>query len=65
VSPEVLAWADLIFVMEEAHRKKLSKKFRAHLGGKKIVCLRIPDDYGYMDPALVQLLRKKVTPFLS
>jgi predicted protein tyrosine phosphatase len=64
VSPELLAWADLIFVMEKAQRSKLSSKFRAHLGGKRIICLDIPDDYGYMEPALVELLRTKVPRFL-
>lgn len=64
VSPELLAWADLIFVMENAHRNKLSKKFRAFLGGKRVICLDIPDEYDYMDPVLVQLLRVKVSRFL-
>ena len=64
VSPELITWADVIFVMEKAHRNKLSKKFRAHLGGKRVICLDIPDDYGYMDPLLVQLLRQKVPRFL-
>ena len=64
VSPELLAWADLIFVMETAHRSKLSKKFSTHLKGKRIICLDIPDDYTYMDPVLVQLLNTKVARFL-
>ena len=64
VSPELLAWSDLVVVMEEAHRNKLSEKFRAHLGGKHVICLDIPDEYEYMDPVLVQLLRQKVTHFL-
>lgn len=64
MSPELLHWADLIFVMEKAHRNKLSKKFRAHLDGKRVICLDIPDDYDYMDPVLVQLLKQKVSRFL-
>ena len=60
VSPELLQWADVIFVMERMHRAKLSTRFRAHIGGKRIVCLDIPDDYAYMDPALVSLLESKV-----
>jgi predicted protein tyrosine phosphatase len=64
VSPELIAWADLIFVMEAAHRRKLAAKFRAHLGGKRVICLDIPDDYGFMDPALVRVLQAKVTRFL-
>ena len=64
VGADVLAWADAIFVMEKAHRSRLSARFKAHLRGKRIVCLDIPDDYDYMEPALVALLLKKVTPFL-
>ena len=64
VSPELLQWAELIFVMEKAHRIKLSSKFKKFLGGKRVICLDIPDDYEYMDPNLIALLRKKVTPFL-
>jgi predicted protein tyrosine phosphatase len=64
VSPELLGWADMIFVMEKVHRNRLSKKFGQHLGGKRVICLDIPDDYDFMDPLLVQLLRQKVTRFL-
>lgn len=64
VSPELLAWSDLIFVMEKSHHNKLTKKFKTHLGGKRIICLDVPDDYDYMDPVLIQLLRAKVPRFL-
>jgi predicted protein tyrosine phosphatase len=50
--------------MERKHRTKLSKEFGAALKGKKVVCLDIPDDFGFMDPALVQILRKKVPKHL-
>ena len=64
VTPELLQWADLIFVMEKAHRSKLSKKFRLSLNGKPVICLDIPDEYEYMDPILVKLLNTKVSKFL-
>ena len=64
LSPELLRWADVIFVMERKHRAKLSTRFRAHIGGKRIVCLDIPDVYAYMDPALVALLQAKVPQHL-
>ncbi|MUV13388.1 low molecular weight protein tyrosine phosphatase family protein [Noviluteimonas gilva] len=64
LTPELLQWADLVFVMERAHRNKLSTRFRAHIGGKRIVVLGIPDDYAYMDPALVTLLKAKVPKHL-
>ena len=60
VTPELLQWADLVFVMERAHRSKLSAKFKSHLDNKRIVCLDIPDNYEFMDPALVRLLKTKV-----
>ena len=52
--------ADLIFVMEKAHRARLSKRFKVDLGRVRVVCLDIPDDYDFMDPELVSLLRARV-----
>ena len=56
VTPELLEWAEIVFVMEKAHRNRLSARFRRYLGRARIVCLDIPDDYGFMDPVLVRLL---------
>jgi predicted protein tyrosine phosphatase len=64
LSPEQLAWADIIFVMEKAHRNRLATRFKRHLNGKRVICLDIPDEYDYMQPELVTLLEKKVGPFL-
>ena len=64
VTPELLDWADLIFVMEKAHRTKLSRRYRAHLKSARIICLDIPDDYEFMDPALVRVLEARVPRFL-
>ncbi len=64
VTPELLEWAELIFVMEKAHRSKLSTKFRPYLKHAKVVCLDIPDDFALMDPALVLILNQRVTKFL-
>ena len=60
LTPELLAWADLVFVMERAQRPRLQTRFRAPLGGKRVVVLDIPDDYDYMDPLLVRLLQARV-----
>jgi predicted protein tyrosine phosphatase len=65
LTPEAIDWADLIFVMERAHKTKLSKAFKPYLGAKRVVCLDIPDNYKFMDPALIKLLRTKVTGFLG
>jgi predicted protein tyrosine phosphatase len=65
VSPELLEWADVIFVMERAHRNRLSKRFQAHLKSKRIVCLDIPDRFQYMDPALIRLLEAKLGAYFD
>ncbi|BAQ80677.1 phosphatase [Pseudomonas sp. St29] len=64
LGPELVQWAGLIVVMETRHREKLRKRFKALLNNQQIVCLNIPDDYDFMDPELIQLLRQKVPPFL-
>jgi predicted protein tyrosine phosphatase len=64
LSPEQIAWADVIFVMEKVHRNRLGQRFRRHLNGKRVICLDIPDEYEYMQPELVSLLEAKVGPYL-
>ncbi|MFJ7146430.1 low molecular weight protein tyrosine phosphatase family protein [Pseudomonas protegens] len=64
LGPELVEWAGLIVVMETRHREKLRKRFKAQLREQQIVCLNIPDDYEFMDPELIQLLRQKVPQFL-
>jgi predicted protein tyrosine phosphatase len=65
VTPELLMWADVVFVMERNHRNKLLKNFRANIKNQKIVVLGITDDYTFMDPRLVRLLEKLVPPHLG
>ena len=62
VTPELIEWADIIFVMEAGHRAMLSRSFGRLLKNKKIVCLQIPDNFGYMAPDLIELLTARVTP---
>lgn len=64
VTAELVAWADLIFVMEKAHQRRLTARFRASLNGQRVICLDIPDEYAFMAPELVQLLEAKVRPHL-
>lgn len=64
VTAELLDWAELIFVMEKSHRARLNRRFKPHLRHARIVCLDIPDDYGFMDPLLVALLTARAGPHL-
>ena len=64
VTPEALSWADVVFVMEKAHRNKLSAKFKAHLKETRVICLDIPDEYDYMDSELIKILKARVPKHL-
>jgi predicted protein tyrosine phosphatase len=64
LDPELIEWAEIIFVMERAHRNKVARKFRKHLNGKRLIVLNIPDEYEFLEPSLVRLLEAKVAPFL-
>lgn len=64
LSREQIEWANIIFVMEKVHRRRLASKFRQWLNGKQVICLDIPDEYTYMQPELVALLQAKAGRFL-
>ena len=64
LTAELVEWAEVIFVMEQQHKRKLSSKFQQQLRGTRVVCLGIPDDYEFMQPELVELLHRKVEPHL-
>lgn len=57
---EIVAWADAIFAMEEKHAAALRERFGDLLQGKAPVVLDVPDVYRRGDPALVDLLRRKL-----
>ncbi|AMJ66160.1 protein tyrosine phosphatase [Hymenobacter sp. PAMC 26628] len=59
-----LGWADVVFVMEKRHADRLREKFPGALAGKRLVNLRIPDNYPFQDAALVALLREKLAEYL-
>lgn len=65
VTAELLEWAQIIFVMEKAHRNRLSKKFRGSINDQRVICLDIPDEYCFMDPELVERLQAAVPRHLS
>jgi predicted protein tyrosine phosphatase len=64
LTAELVAWADMIFVMEKTHRSKVQKRFRAALQGTRVICLDIPDDYDFMDPGLIRWLEVRLARHL-
>ena len=59
-----IRWADVILVMEYKHKSRIMADFRDEVRYKALHVLDIPDDYKYMDPELVELLREKSAPFI-
>lgn len=64
INDELVEWADIIFAMERTHRAKIQTAHRAALKDTRIVVLGIPDDFEFMDEALVELLETKMRSWL-
>ena len=64
LTAELVRWADIIFVMEKAHRNKLQQRFRSQLKNTRVICLDIPDEFEFMDPTLVRMLEARVSRYL-
>jgi len=65
VSGDLIEWADIVLVMEASHKRKVSKKFQPLLKNKKVSVLNIPDDFEFMDPELVQILRNRIPLYVN
>lgn len=60
ITSGLIGWADIIYVMEKKHFRRLKDKFGDELNDKVIINLNIPDDYGYMDEELIEILEASV-----
>lgn len=60
LEPEQLEWADAIIVMEKSHVNFIRDKYPEYYKKRKIICLYIPDDFYYMQPELISILKDKV-----
>jgi protein-tyrosine phosphatase len=65
VTPELLRWADMIFVMEKMHEAFILERFPDIDVSKKLIVLGIPDFYYYMEPELIELLKTRIDPLLK
>lgn len=61
LTKDILAKADVIYVMEPHHSKFIGENFPNEYLTKRIVCLEIPDVYNYGDEKLVKILKEKVS----
>jgi predicted protein tyrosine phosphatase len=65
VNERMLDWADIVFVMDDEQRTSLRRAFPKHPRVAQMVMLDIEDDYHFLDPELVSLLKERVTPHLN
>ncbi len=65
VTEKLLLWADRVLVMEHEHKQRLREQFPDLFHDLRIDVLDIPDDYPFMDPELVALIRERVEPLLA
>ena len=65
LTAELVSWADVIVVMERQHRTKLQKRFRSALRRQRVICLDIPDNFAFMQPELVELLKLRMERHLA
>lgn len=55
----------MILCMERKHADLLRERFPQELADKPPIILRIPDDYTFMDPALIGLLHDELAAHLE
>ena len=63
ISLQLIEWADIIFVMQDHHKKSITK-----LNPKaedKIIVLNIPDIYIRNEPKLIRILKTKLAKYLN
>jgi predicted protein tyrosine phosphatase len=58
-------WSDLVFVMEEKHRRSILEKFPLETEHKQIIVLDIKDDYRFMDAELIEKIKTKVSEYID
>ncbi len=65
VTPALLKWADIVFVMEPYMRDHLLHHFPILAGVIPILSLYIPAEYTYMDTQLIHLLTQGVSQIIG
>ena len=63
LTPGDLAWADVLLYVEKEHLEKIKKIF-PNTTLPRTINLDIPDDYQYMDPELIEILKEKIEGIL-
>lgn len=65
LSGDLIIWADIIYVMETRHKKKIVQRFGRLLKDKPVRNLAIPDNYKFMEPDLVSKIKSRFPEYFS
>lgn len=65
LNPELLDWADTVFVMESRLAKLIRRRFAGLFADENLICLDVPDDFQFQQPELIALLKSVLTPHLG
>ena len=65
VSERLLLWADVIFVMEDHHKKRLQERFAKAIAEREVIVLDIPDEYHYMNKELIAELKDTIQYYIN
>ena len=60
-----IQWADVIFAMEDKHRRRLLADYPGETEFVPVRVLDIPDEYKFMDTELVELVRSATEPIIA
>lgn len=64
VNEKLIAWADVIFVMERRHKQLLKQRFPLAILEIPLIILEIEDKYRFGDSDLVGILKEKLQGYL-
>lgn len=62
---EALLWAHRIIVFERRQRSRIRRLAPDLFGSLRIHCVDIPDEYGFRERELVEVLTRVLTPLLG
>jgi predicted protein tyrosine phosphatase len=65
INEKLLAWADIVFVMERRHKQLLKERFPQAIASKEIIVMDIEDNYLFGDDELIGILKDKLAGYLG
>lgn len=65
VNARMLEWAEKIFVMDAFQMDALRRMFPGHPALERVICLDIPDEFAFLDPDLIEMLKDRVPKYLG